>query len=72
MREIVPFWGMALAGLIVSTGLVHVVSSWNDAAWAVSAANLSAFAALWAFKYVTLDRLLFGSPAENPPVPVTG
>jgi putative flippase GtrA len=57
--EIVPFWGMAVLGLILSTALVAVVSRYTDAWLMINAANLSAFGSLWLAKYVILDRVLF-------------
>jgi len=57
--EIVPFWGMAVLGLILSTVLVAVVSRYTDAWLMINAANLSAFGSLWLAKYVILDRVLF-------------
>ena len=59
-REVVPFWGFALLGLVFSTLLVHLASTWNDSTVVVSAANLAAFGILWVAKYLFLDSLLFG------------
>lgn len=58
-REVVPFWALALLGLAFSTLLVAVASSWNDATWVVSGANLTAFGLLWVAKYLLLDAILF-------------
>ena len=66
LREMAPFWGFALLGLAVSTLLVYLASRWNDSTVVVSAANLSAFGLLWVAKYLFLDSLLFGVPAEDP------
>lgn len=57
--EIVPFWGMALLGLVLSTVLVSVVHRFSDAWVMINAANLAAFGSLWLAKYVILDRVLF-------------
>lgn len=61
-REVLPFWGMAIAGLLLSTVFV----AWADrrfpgSFWAVSGANVSAFGALWVAKYQLLERVLFVS-----------
>ncbi len=66
--EIMPFWGMALAGLLLSTLFVAIVDNWTTSTLAVSAANLSAFGLLWVAKFVLLDRVLFdrGEPAPSP------
>jgi putative flippase GtrA len=58
-REVVPFWALAFLGLGFSTVLVAIAHGWNDAAWVVSAANLTAFGILWVAKYLLLDALLF-------------
>ncbi len=59
-REVLPFWVMALLGLVFSTLLVHVASLWSDAALATNAANLTAFGSLWVIKYLVLDSVMFG------------
>ena len=58
-REVVPFWVLALIGLGFSTLLVAIASGWSDAAWVVSAANLTAFGTLWVAKFLILDAVLF-------------
>lgn len=63
--EIVPFWGMAVLGLVLSTVLVAVVSRYTDAWLMINAANLSAFGSLWLAKYVILDRVLFADEAAG-------
>lgn len=57
--EIVPFWAMAVLGLVLSTGLVAVVHRYSDAWVMINAANLAAFGSLWLGKYIVLDRVLF-------------
>ena len=72
-REIVPFLAMAFAGLVLSTIAVWVVDRWWGGALAVNAAYLGSFGVLWVFKYVVLERWLFGpstlsGPAEAAPL----
>ncbi len=59
--EIVPFWGMALLGLVLSTALVAVVSARWDTVFAVSAASLTAFGSIWVGKYFVLHHVLFAA-----------
>ncbi|HVF14102.1 MAG TPA: GtrA family protein [Acidimicrobiales bacterium] len=80
MKEIAPFWGMCLLGLILSTWAVgyaesHVASitaSHLGQKLVVNAAALAAFGVLWIGKFVILNKVLFahaGHPAA-PPEPV--
>ena len=59
-REILPFWLMAVLGLILSTFAV----AWADQRWdgnpiALNIANLGAFGVLWVAKFFVLERILF-------------
>jgi putative flippase GtrA len=73
-REIVPFWAMSFAGLLLSTVLVAGADAWAGAAHldgglhtvAVLAASVSGYAALWVAEFLVLDRVLF---AAKPPAP---
>jgi len=59
-REVMPFWAIALVGLALSTLLVFVVSHfWTHNPIVINTTNLVAFGALWVFKYMMLDQLLF-------------
>ena len=67
MKEIVPFWGMALLGLILSTWSAdwaesHAASFTSSALGqklVVNIAALAAFGVLWIAKFVILNRVLF-------------
>ena len=63
-REVVPFWALALLGLIFSTVLVALADRWTDAPIAVNLANLTAFGILWVAKFWVLDAILFKVSAE--------
>ena len=59
-REILPFWLMAVLGLVLSTFTV----AWADQRWdgntlALNLANLGAFGVLWVAKFFVLERILF-------------
>jgi putative flippase GtrA len=59
-REVMPFWAIALVGLALSTLLVFAVSHlWTHNPIVINITNLVAFGALWVFKYMMLDQLLF-------------
>ena len=64
-REILPFWLMAVLGLILSTFAV----AWADQRWdgnpiALNIANLGAFGVLWVAKFFVLERILFKPLAQ--------
>lgn len=62
--EILPFWGMAFLGLVLSNVLVAFVEARWDSWFLINIANLTAFGVLWIAKYVLLDRVLFRVEAE--------
>jgi putative flippase GtrA len=70
--ELIPFWGMAFLGLLVSTALVHYAESRWDTWVLVNVANLCGFGMLWVARFFVLDRVLFrhepspGAAMETP------
>ena len=71
-REIIPFWGMAFLGLVLSSIAVAVVDDRTDWPPAIALANLCGFGVLWIAKFVVLDKVLFAEvgpdPVEPPPL----
>jgi putative flippase GtrA len=64
-REVLPFWAMALAGLLLSTAAVAVVSGYTDATIAISITSVASFGVLWLGKFMILERILFrGEPVS--------
>jgi putative flippase GtrA len=59
-KEILPFWGFSLAGLLVSTLLVTFATNVWHSQLAVNGANIVGFGVLWVVKYLVLDQLMFG------------
>jgi putative flippase GtrA len=74
-REIAPFWGYAVASLVVSTLAVGWAAGWADGIGAgpttrtlvVLAANLGSFGVLWCGQFLLLDRLLAAAPRSWSP-----
>ncbi len=70
LRQVVPFCALSLAGLVVSTVAVGVVSSYTsgwsrlDHTLAVEFANLAAYGSLWIVQYQLLNRFLFAGQAR--------
>jgi len=60
-REILPFWGFAVAGLVLSTVAVNVAAGLTDVKIVANIANITAFGVLWVVKFFVFDSLLFGS-----------
>ena len=59
-REILPFWLMAILGLVISTFAVAWADDrWDGNAIALNLANLGSFGVLWIAKYFVLERVLF-------------
>jgi putative flippase GtrA len=58
-REVLPFWGMALLGLLLSTIAVAIVSQYTDATIAISLANIASFGVLWVGKFLVLEKWMF-------------
>ncbi len=66
-REIVPFWSMALLGLVFSTWLVAIADRRWGTTLAVSAASLIAFGSIWVGKFVVLNSVLFAQQTSRSP-----
>jgi putative flippase GtrA len=70
-REVMPFWAMSFAGLVLSTVAVDAADALaRDLAVGqplhmavLLAANVGSFGALWVAQFVVLDRVLFGRPS---------
>jgi putative flippase GtrA len=64
-REVVPFWGMAFLGLVLSSVFVNWAKDRTDESLLILAANLSGFGVLWVAKFFVLDKFLFGATPEE-------
>jgi putative flippase GtrA len=60
MREVVPFWSLALLGFTLSTVAVWFVERrWDPQPLYINLTNLLAFGVVWLSKFFILDRVLF-------------
>ncbi|MCU1369738.1 MAG: hypothetical protein JWO77_932 [Ilumatobacteraceae bacterium] len=70
-REVLPFWLFTVAGWIVSTFMVALVSNLagdneTEKTILVMAANIMGFGTLWIVKYIFLDKIMFGPDHHTP------
>ena len=64
MREVVPFWSLALLGFLLSTAAVWFVGrQWDPEPIFINLTNLAAFGVVWVSKFFILDRFLFRNDA---------
>jgi putative flippase GtrA len=72
-REIMPFWLLSFAGLVLSTLAVALTDSWLHGAHlgeplhtlVIVTAHLSGFGLLWIAQFVLLERVLFAHRVES-------
>jgi putative flippase GtrA len=72
-REVMPFWVLSFAGLVLSTLAVALTDGWLHGAnvgepmrtFVILVAHLSGFGLLWVAQFVLLERLLFVRPAAR-------
>ena len=64
--EIVPFWSMALLGLLAATATVAFADKQFDGSnIAVQLASIGAFGVVWVVKFVLLDRVIWKDRSET-------
>ena len=66
VTEILPFWGMTLLGLLISTLCVAYADRHFESPLMVNVANAFGFGVVWVLKFAVLDRLMFGNERHFP------
>jgi putative flippase GtrA len=66
VKEVLPFWGFAFAGLVLSSITVTVATQFFDSKLVPNLANMAAFGLLWVIKFFVLDSLMFGKHHHGP------
>jgi putative flippase GtrA len=66
VKEVLPFWGLAFFGLIVSTIAAGIANTYTDAQIVLNLVNLASFGVIWVFKFFILDRFMFGKHHHVP------
>ena len=77
MKEVLPFWSLAVLGFVLSTASVWFVErQWDPQPIFINLTSLAAFGVVWVSKFFILDKYLFKvdesleDPAEDrPPTP---
>jgi putative flippase GtrA len=72
MREVVPYWGLALLGLVLSTFAVSFAEDWaHDVtdtrlvqALIVNGSSIAAFGLLWVGKFFLFNKVIFVSDED--------
>lgn len=65
-KEVLPFWGLAFFGLVVSTFAAAIANNYTDAQIILNVVNLASFGVIWIFKFFILDRYMFGKHHDAP------
>ena len=60
VKEVLPFWGLAFFGLIISTLAAGIADTYTDAQVVLNLVNLASFGIIWVFKFLIFDRFMFG------------
>lgn len=66
-REVLPFWGLNLVGLVLSSLAVGWADSQTNNAVLLMAVSIGTFGLIWLAKFSTLDRWLFVQPGSPTP-----
>ena len=67
--EVLPFWGLTLLGLLLSTILAAYGDHNFDSPLVANVANTVGFGTIWVFKFFALDRWMFGQGHHHPSEP---
>lgn len=60
MREVVPFWTLAILGFVVSTAAIwYVDTHFDPSPLLVNLTNLVSYGLVWLAKFVIFDRIVF-------------
>lgn len=63
--EVLPFWAIALLGLVVSSFTAEAADRLFDQPLMISAGSLIGYFVVWLAKFVLLDRLFGGRPHDE-------
>jgi len=64
-KEALPYWGINLAGLALSTLFAVLAQQVSDEWWVANLANIAGFGVLWLAKFLILDEYLFKNQSND-------
>lgn len=56
-HEVLPFWGVALAGLVVSSAMAEAADRMFENPLMISAGSLAGYTIVWVLKFLILNRI---------------
>lgn len=62
--EVLPFWTMALIGLVFAVTCIAIVERFTDATLVLMLTSLGAYGVVWVAKYVVLDQIMWKTEPE--------
>lgn len=62
--EVLPFWTMALIGLVFAVTAIAVMEQFTDSTPVLMATSLAAYGVVWVAKYLVLDKIMWRTPTE--------
>ncbi len=65
-RELIPFWMIALLGLVASTALASAADRLFDRPIMISVGSLAGYFVVWVLKFMVLDRLFRQAEVDQP------
>ena len=57
--EVLPFWIMALVGLVFALGAIALVSRYTESVILLMLTSLTAYGVVWVAKYFVMDKLMW-------------
>jgi putative flippase GtrA len=65
MREVIPFWTLAILGFVVSTTAIwYVDTHWDPTPLMVNLTSLISYGLVWVAKFLIFDRIVFKSDEQ--------
>ena len=63
--EVLPFWIIALVGLIFAVTSIAIVEQFTENTLALMFTSLAAYGVVWVAKYIILDKVMWSSKGDD-------